>query len=59
MKSMMLIMTALFFCSSVFAESYIKDYSSGKRLYEFDGKYVKSYRRADCAAEFVIYSINF
>lgn len=29
-------MTVLFFCIGVFAGSYIKDYSSGKRLYEFD-----------------------
>jgi hypothetical protein len=43
MKSMMLVMTVLFLCSVVYSGSYIKDYSSGKRLYEFDGKYVKSY----------------
>ncbi|MDA3885835.1 MAG: hypothetical protein PF638_09595 [Candidatus Delongbacteria bacterium] len=43
MNNKSLILFILLFCSAIFAGSYIKDYSSGKRLYEFDGKYVKSY----------------
>jgi hypothetical protein len=52
MKSIILVMTALFFCTSVYAGSYIKDYSSGKRLLEFDGSYVKEYSSGKRLLEF-------
>jgi hypothetical protein len=45
-------MTALFFFTGVYAGCYIKDYSSGKRLYQYDGKYIKDYSSGKRLLEF-------
>jgi len=43
MKSTLLIFCVLFFSLTILSQSFVKEYSSGKKLYEWDGKCLKAY----------------
>ena len=43
MKKWIVALVVLLFCASAHAQSYVKDWSSGKRLYEYKAPYLVEY----------------